>query len=313
MAFDDGLQFNRNYSLAIGAASPIHFGRLIDNLRVTFDISKSLEQFPNTATFDVYNLSFNSRKQLEETVRDVAKEPRDRGIIVPSLQFQAGYRDNIKNIFTGNITSLTTRKEGPDIVTTFEAGDGIAPFKDTKLDISFKPGATAAEIVNEILISMGLTNGAIVGFNPADQYLQGLTLTGSAKDHLTKVLKKQGLEWSIQDNQVQILKPRETTPDTALILNRASGLIGTPFRTQYLSNGPTDTKSSKDFAAGVHATALLNPDIRPGRVILLSNSISVSSTSIKTSKTIYDLFRVVKLRHYGDTHGNPWYTDIIAE
>jgi hypothetical protein len=310
--FEDRIQFNRNYRLMFGASSNLYAGFLVDNLRIVFNIEKTLEQFPNKGTFDIYNLSKVSRSNIEDLIRKLQKAPRDGNFVIPTLVFQAGYRDNIKTALVANVSTITTRKVGPDIITTIEAADGYTAFVDAKLDVSFAPGTTAGQVLTKLLDSMGLSLGSVPlnipgrskGFNPLDQFLQGLTLSGSTKDHLTKLLKKQGLEWSIQDNRVQITAPDEPTPETALLLNRDTGLIDTPYRTSFLNDNLLKKKTSRELEEGIHALALLNADIKPGRLIALDPGASGDPSN-------YGIYKVLKMRHYGDTHGQPWYTDMV--
>ncbi len=301
-------ELRRSYRLVVGTESPSNPG--ISQLRIVFSVTKNLEKFPNQASIDVYNIQRETRKILEKGIEQVQKAP---GKYTPAIKLEVGYTDKNKGILVGNITQVTTKKVGPDIITTFDVGDGVASFTDAKMDVSFSPGATAGQILKSILANMGLTVGQTVGLNSLDQYLNGLTLSGSARDHLTSMLRKQGLGWSIQDNQVQILPPNQSTAETAVLLNKDTGLIDTPFRTQYLNTDKIEDRSktgsktvglSKNIQNGMQVLCLMNPEIKPGRKIKIETGLSDLNSGF---------FKVTKMRHFGDTHSTPWYTDMIVE
>lgn len=310
--YTDNIQFNRTYMLKIGAMSPTEPGFFVDSLRVVFSFDKSLEKTPNSGSVEVYNLSRQSRRNIERRAVNILKESKDGGNYIPSLQFEAGYRDKNKLVFQGTITNITTRKHGPDVVTIIEVGDGFSSYQDAKINQSFGPGVTADQVSAAIIQSMGLKVGEVVGFNALDQYLKGASFSGAARDALTKLLKKQNLEWSIQDNAIQVLPPNTPTSKPPIELNRATGLVGAPYRTWFLDDSAFKKKSTTDIQQGLYGTALLNADIAPGQLLVIEPRMGPNFTGPPDEEG-YGLVRVIKCRHYGDTHGNPWYTDFVAE
>jgi len=287
--------FNRGYSLLVG---PKYSGRdddpnglLIDELRVAFKIEKSLDAIPNTAVFDVYNLSKKSRSLLEESTM---KKER-----VPAVIFNAGYGTNIKNLFTGDASFVVSKKAGADIQTTIECGDGEAAFASARLDKSFSPGATAGAILKDLKTALGIDTGQVKGFNSSDQFLNGLSLTGPVRNHLDLITKRQGLEWSIQNNQLQILPTKEALNEDVIVLNSATGLVGTPLRTKMVNQSLLLNKDGKQSTSGVLCTALLNGEIKPGR-------------RVKIESDFFDgeIFKVYKCVYLGDSHSNSWFVEI---
>lgn len=278
------VQFNRAVQVRIGPRGTL--GVLVDALRVTFNITKSLEPFPNSSTIEITNLSATSRALIEEK----------RSVVVLS----AGYGTDLKNIFIGDIARISTKRVGPDVITEIEAGDGEVAFKDAKLDASFAPGTRFSQVLSAITSSLGLTQGQVKGVNGNDQFQQGLTLSGPSRNHLDTLTRRQRLEWSIQDNQLQILPVDEATDETAIVLNGSTGLVGTPYKTKVVNENLLKKKDGVQAESGVSCVALLNAEIRPGRRIKLE------------SEFINGVFTVRECVHVGDTHGNAWYTKIEA-
>jgi len=302
------LLFDRKYSLLIG---PRFSGRandpngiMISGLRVAFKCEKSIESNPNVISIDVYNLSKESRSLLEENaVKDL-----ETGVTKiwsaktnpPTIIFNAGYGENVKNLFVGDTARIVTKRVGADIITTIEAGDGEDAFARSRLDKSFSPGATLGDVLGAVKNAMGLDKGQEKGINLNDQFLNGVTLSGSNRDHLNMIARRQKLEWSIQNGQLQFLPIGVGTDEEVILLNSETGLIGTPQKTKIVNKGLVKGADGKEAESGVQCLALLNPDIKPGRRIKIE------------SEFITGVFRVQKVNHQGDTHANPWYSEIEA-
>jgi hypothetical protein len=118
-----------------------------------------------------------------------------------------------------------------------------------------------------------------------DQFINnGMTVEGLAKDTLDKIAAKQGLEWSIQDHEVQFHPIEGTTGEQIAYISPKTGLIGKPEKKE---NGI-------NFKALITSTR-----IRPGKFIKLVSENIDAICKIRTAKYI------------GDTHGNEWY--VICE
>lgn len=253
-------------------------------LRIVFDIVKTgTSKPPNKARLEIYNLSEDSRSKIQEQKR------------LP-VSIKAGYRGNIAQLFIGdmrfgNSSKVGSSKEGADWVTTIEAGDGAKEFKSKRISQSLAPGTKVTDALKKAAEALGVGTGNLdkviaAGSKRAglSEYTNGTVLSGKASDSVDNIVKSMGLEWSIQDGQLQILEPKQTTQDTAVVLESGTGLVGSP-------------------AAGdkgiVKATSLLQPDIFPGRKIQLK-SFAFEGT----------FFKATKVRHTGDTWGTKWFTEM---
>lgn len=260
--------FDRYASLTIGL--PGEEGILFDGFRISWDIEKTSESNPNTCKVKIWNLNETSRSALEQ-----------KGVV---MILEVGYnsipervggrivRDQIKEIlFSGDIKKVSTVKNGPDRITTLEGGDGEVALQDKNINKSFGPNTPITSVFNQLIDKLGVAKGTVKGIKD-ESFQNGLALTGLVKDQLDTLTKKQDLEWSIQDNEVQIL-PKDTSIDgLAIQLTAETGLVGTPIKRE----------------EGLEFTALLNPQIRPGRKVEI------------ISRDIDGIFIVKKAKYKGD-------------
>jgi hypothetical protein len=278
----DELQFGRIYSLEFGPREGS--GLLVDNLRISFAVEKSLEKFPNNSTIKIYNLSASSRAFIEN----------EKSVVV----LKAGYGTAKKGIFTGDIAMVSHRQEGPDIVTNVEAGDGLSSFINSRIDISMAPGSTVRNVIDVLKNAFGVVSGEIQGLNQDREYLNGHTMSGPVRDELDNLAETDGLEWSIQDNKLQMLPRNSGASLPAFLLNASTGLIGTPYKTKIVNDSILSKKDGKEKENGLHCVSLLNGEITPGRLLRIE------------TKLLTGTFKVVRVRHFGDFEGNEWFSEV---
>lgn len=297
--------FDRDVLITIGG-KPIAMkekdltGKTRPMLRAVFTVEKSTESDPNIATLDVYNLSSTNRKMVQAGADLISKILAQRKAaraagapVLPSFDYplviEAGYTGDRKTIFTGDITTLSSHREGVDWVTSFESGDGEKASKSSRVSLSMGPGASVGVLLEQAINQLGVNIGNAAPKLAAlkTRILQkGVAVSGRVTDIIGPYLTSAGYQWSIQDGELQILEPGETTIETVLVLNQASGLIGVP---------ETGEKGI------ISARSLMTGEIHPGRRVVM-DSLSVKGT-----------FKVERVTHSGDTWGADWYTDFEAK
>ncbi len=261
--------FGRYYVLSIG---PVR----ITGLRVSFKIFKSLQPEPNTTEISIYNLNSDTRTKLQ-------KAP----VLV---QLDAGYPDNHQTLFKGTLRAATSSKQGTDWVTTVKAGDGELTYRSARINEAFKPGTPIVTIAKRLAARLNIGLGdAEARISEATQragltqYLNGAVMSGRAHEKLTEVLNGLDLEWSMQDERLQILPKGTINGDRIVVLSDTSGLVGSP--------AVGDKGVTK-------ITSLLQPGIRPGTQVRLEARGFPKLT-----------YRVERVTHAGDTHAQTWYSD----
>jgi hypothetical protein len=288
--------FNRDFALSIGGfpieaqlVDPIQNEKSQPMLKVEFSVEKNSNKDPNTADIVVYNLTSINRKTLQAGSDLVDKWREIEKIYDWPVTIEAGYMGRRDVIFKGNITFATSRKEKVDWVTEIECGDGEKKYRSKRMNQSFGPGTTLLSVMSTAALLLDVEPGNLaekLGLGVFRKgygvFNQGLTVSGRVSDIMEKYLTSAGYTWSIQDNQLQILAPNETTFEPIVILLPETGLIGSP---------------EKGEGGKVTFRSLLNPLIKPGR------RVSIVSEQIK------GFFKIEKVTHFGDTWGGDWYSE----
>lgn len=282
--------FDREIVLGIGtrriASRDAKTGERKPLLRVQFKIERTLQPEPNTSDVSIFNLAKESRSAIQE-----------KGILT---EIEAGYFGNTSLIFKGDLDYGSTVRTGTDWVTTFQATDGGKQYRAARINIPFDAGTQIGDVIKTVADKMGLGLGNVAAEiakgipRGALQYVKGLVLSGQASKEFTKVLKRAGFGWSIQDGQIQLTRSGQVLdPSKAIILNQKTGLIGSP------------EQGEKGL---IKARSLLQPDLQPGKRVL----IQAGPRDASGVPEIDGFFRVDKTIFSGDTWGGDWYSDIEA-
>jgi hypothetical protein len=288
-------RFNRDFSISIGtikiaarAAEESKTGESASTvtyvarptLRCAFMAEKTNEPKPNKAKVSVWNLSETSRSSLQEKR-------------VPIL-VEAGYVGNTATIFAGKLLVSKHVRNGPDWVSEFESGDGSVEYSAKRLRESFKPGVKIEQIMKRVAGEMGIGVGNSLkkisegNFRGGlQEFTKGIALNGRCSDLFDDLMSSAGFEWSIQDEQLLVLRPDETTEDTAIELTSDTGLIGSP------------VVGEKGILT---ATSLLDPTLNPGRKLRILTA------------EVDGFYKTTRVKHIGDTASDqPWYSEFEAK
>ena len=275
----------------IGSVSVLKRGeaqaREFKGLRFSFNVTKTSEANPNTGKITLFNLAAQNRSLLEEPNSQIVVKAGYSGFGVNPIETASILGGDLAEIiYVGDIrlNGIKNERRGPDIATTLECSTGLVALNEAKINKSYTKGTTAIQVITDLASSMGL-NIAQLQTSGADVFLGGLSLSGSSKDALTTILKKLGVQWSIQDDELHIVDKQLPTAEPVVLLTENTGLIGVPTK---MANGGYIFKS------------LLNPKIRPGRTLSV------------ISKTATGLFRPRKVDFVGDLDGGPWETTVEA-
>lgn len=275
--------FGRDFRVTLGTrlirARPDDLEKARPTLRVTFQIVRSISADPNTAEVAIYNLSEASRSAIQE--KDI-----------PTI-IEAGYVNNLAQLFSGNLTFARHERDGIDWISNFEAGDGSLAFQSSRINESFAPGTKIEAVIERVAECSGLGLGNLIeeldkgNFRGAlTEFKKGYSSSGKCINELKALTSSAGLNLSVQDGQVQVLREGGTNGDDAVVLSSSTGLIGSP---EVGEDGIVTAKS------------LLQGKLSPGRPVRIE------------SKLIDDgFFRIEKVTHTGDTAGEDWYSEIEA-
>ena len=258
---------------------------LMENFRIAFQIEKTSESTPNPAKIVVFNLSKDKQAFFEQKGLTAILRAGYKGLTNPI----------IKNLFVGDIKTAKTLKKGTEFVTEIEAGDAEDIIVKSYINKSFSGSRfaegkiTNRDMVKELIKAMGLVPNSSKE-KEIDKKLEavsqtkpehGITMSGPAKFFLDTILEKEGLEWSIQDGEVQITDPSKSANTLdAVVLSKDTGLLDV----------------SKEEDGRINFKALLNPDISP-------------TTTVEIRSAVMDIngfFKVRRVEYSGDTCEGEW-------
>jgi hypothetical protein len=279
--------FLRTYELIIGIpGSP---GVSISNLNISFNVTKTDTSEQNSCEIQIWNMN--------QGHRDLAA--KDGAVII----LKAGYSNSeLKMIFTGDIITASTGRKGADIVTTIVAGDGYTPIIETRVNRYYPKGTTVRRVVEDVCTKdFGIPLGVLASNRLADKFENGLSYMGDANVLLTNLLSPRHINWSIQDGMFHAVGTQRASAETRVYLDRDTGMIDSP---ESMAKKPGKRKDNPDPDDGIRVKSLLNPEIRPNKLIDIRGEF-LNSGKVMTLK-------VKKVIHYGELEGSDWYTDVEA-
>lgn len=300
-------RFNRNYSLEIITLNNQKV-TIQPEIRITFDVTKSVKGSLNNGTIQIYNLSQANRnliikdedlteedkdkkeKEKEKKKTDAekeaekkAKELKDAGIrTLPAdyMQFElkAGY-SKIETIFKGAISKASSKKQGAEFVTTIEAYDGLYDMQN-----SYTSKVVKGNISEQVIKDMPtVKKGKITEQNPL---LRPRVLVGNSFKILEENLT--GNEtYYVDDGVIHIIKEKEVTSSYIPLVNSETGLLNTPEKLQ----------------KEVKFETMMNPLLRIGCLMKLESLYD---------KRFNGIYKINTIHYTGDYSGSDWKQEILC-
>lgn len=283
-------QRDRGYKLIVGDYKTGQ-GVLIQNLHVTFDITKTSnnKKKNNSAAIEIYNLSDDTLKKLETDYL--------------ACEFYCGYEDiGINRLLSGEVVQISTRKAGADKITQILLGEGYVALNAQKLAATVPPGKTVGDVIEEIRKQMpGVVRGIFAGTNLSNPVIHGYPLHGTPKQMLDELCDTYNIDYYIDQGTLNISDSGGLTQNArsrAFVLNKRTGLVDIPF---YSAPVVKTVKGSKQRKKGMNFKALLNTEIVPGAIVKVE------------SDTINGYYKVTSARYYGGYRDNDWYVECYCE
>jgi hypothetical protein len=249
----------------------------ITEMRMQFKVTRTLTKHPNACDIWITNLAQTTRVDLEQ-----------KPLLV---QLEAGYDDERRLLFIGDLRFGMTKLEAPNWNTLLQLGDGDCHHRWARVNRSYGPGTTARTVIKDCAASLGFELPASLSNDPTldARFDGGTTAFGPATDVLARLLAPFGYSHSIQNNKLQVMRDGDTSNNQAYVIDEEHGMIGTPeFGTPPRTGKPPH----------VNVKCLLYPEIAPGNLISL------------TSKVKTGTFKANRVVHTGDTWGRTWETEV---
>lgn len=264
-------------------------------LRIAFDVRKGMTPVSDTATIRIWNLSPENRSAISQFTafkRYVGQRADDP---VRHIEIEAGYQQGTGKIFSGEVRSVLSRKEGPDWVTEIEA---LAVFELVALTSS--QGSISGPVTYHGIVERLLKDAKIKDYTISPEataelqrnYRADYAYHDSPLQELRRVLSSIGLTYTIDLGVLKIMPFAYPANGSVVVVNESTGLIGVPRPTEH----------------GASFRSLLDPKIVPGQLLVVSSAtLAISQGAAPLRPTRYTAVGVTCI---GDTHGGDWYSDV---
>ena len=244
----------------------------IEQLRVAFEIDKTINEKPNPAKIQIWNLNRDHINQLLS--QDYKK-----------VALSVGYGE-LRQIYVGDITKTRIQREGLDFVLTLECSDGHQAYTQSRAKTTLKAGATDKQIVEELQKTMPKVQTGAIDIPNQRKLHRGRVLNGNSRDILTKIARNNNADWSIQDGALIFLPKDKVLNDDAVLISQDTGMINAPEQTD----------------EGLELTCLLNPALQIGGLVKVESIIDYFNGE----------YKIIKLAHSGDGIGGDWHSKMTV-
>lgn len=262
-------QFGRQWQLEIIGNNET---LVIDNLRVAFTIDKTINEKPNPAIIQVWNLN---RNHLNSVLSGEMQK----------VSLSVGYQE-LRKIYSGDIVQAKVKRNDLDFVLELECADGFKSYTTARTISTIKAGATDETLINEIRKSMPEIELGTVDITNKRSLPRGRVMNADSRELLNRIAKNSNADWSIQDGQLLFLPKDKVLNDEAVLLSQATGLV----------NAPTQTDE------GLELECLLNPALHIGGMLKLESILDFFNGE----------YKIVKLIHTGDGIGGEWLSKLTV-
>ena len=244
------LKFQRNYYAKLERGSVDGYTYLPEEEIIIqypytceFEILLGIDKASNNAMFQFYNLPPDIQAKLW-------KDNGDNSRYV-SIEFYAGYEDNMPLLFKGNFIFCNTQKPSgsTDFITLAQAAIDARIWNDTYVNYTFFKGTDLLNIVDTLLSENSTVfTGYITPKIPP--LSRNKTYLGQPLDLLQR--EYSGYKIFIDaEERLNILDENEVIPGDIQVITAESGLLGSPRRADTL----------------VELTTIFEPGLRPGQAI----------------------------------------------
>ncbi|MBN6711149.1 hypothetical protein JFL47_07885 [Haemophilus haemoglobinophilus] len=262
-------QFGRQWQVAISNDSET---LIIDSLRVAFEIDKTINDKPNPATFQIWNLNRNHINQLlSQSFKKIA--------------LSVGYQ-TLRQIYVGEITKVKVKRDNLDFILFLECSDGHQAYTQSMAQTTLKSGATDEDIIKSLQQTMPTVQAGTIDVPNKRKLPRGRVLNGDSREIISKIAKNNNADWSIQDGNLVFLPRDKVLGDEVVLLSQETGMINSPEQTD----------------DGLELSCLLNPALQIGGLVEVRSILDYFNGQ----------YKIVKLSHQGDGLGGDWVSKLTV-
>lgn len=205
-----------------------------DNLHIEFESPFDDDYEPNTTTIKVFNLSKDTISKLK------------RGL---TCTLQAGYKDDFGVLTVGTVSSVSTKWDGVDKITTIKSVDGTDQSKEkvsvknaTKstikknksgeiaknaLAIKFAKGSKGLDMIKRLLSALEMKTAGPIELKRNKVYKKGYTVTKIIMNDLETIVNDCGSILYWRRGKI-VIRQLNKGHDEKFTINSETGLISSP-------------------------------------------------------------------------------------
>ena len=198
------------------------------------EVTRTAGRTPNKAKVEIYNLSPASLQFLE----------------TPGMVLQVRAGTTIPGtLFYGDIkkAGVRTKVQHPNQVTTIEALDGKRVFQEAYFTASYPAGTTRTQILTDALAAGRVPVGYIAPLSER-VYQAATSYSATLPDVIDELHAGEPITWSLQSGAFTRLLDAAPAPGNAPVISVATGMIGSPERTD--KGIKVETSQLGEFAPG---------------------------------------------------------------
>ena len=218
-------KFGRNYLLLVEKTN----GETLEiqpPFTVEFDIHRNSFSSANVCSIRIYNLSPNNRNQITKDQFDTLDNR--------TIEFRAGYGDNLSIAFKGMITQAWSVREGTNFITQIESYDGGFAYLNAVTDAQFPAGTPNDSIIDTFAADLekyGVSKGVIAQIG--DTIPRGNAYSGSTTEIMREYTNG---SFYIDNSKCNVIGEDQCIDGSIPVINSQSGLLGTPLKeNQYIT------------------------------------------------------------------------------
>ena len=256
-------QFGRQFQLdIIGKSDTL----VINNLRISFDIDKTINEKPNPATIRVWNLNRSHLNQILSGAFD-------------KVALSVGYQ-TLTQIYSGDITKASVQRHDLDFILTLECADGFRAYTQARITSTLKSGSNDDQILTELSKTLPNVSLGTVEVTNKRTLPRGKVMNGDTRELLNRLARNSGADWSIQDGELVFLPKNKVLKAEAILISQETGMVNAPEHTD----------------DGLELQCLLNPQLAIGGLVEVKSILDYFNGQ----------YKVVKLLHSGDAMEGDW-------
>ncbi|MEX3929737.1 hypothetical protein AB4Y36_38000 [Paraburkholderia sp. BR10936] len=262
-------QFGRRYQLIIGSRSE---GFAFNNLRVAFEVTKTLEKTPNPAKIRIWNLT---RQHMGAVLSK----------LYTTVALSVGY-EALRVIYAGDIVKSNVERDGMDFVLELECGDGNTAYTSARANMTLPAGTTDAQAARALVGTMPDTTRGAMGVTRTEGSARARVYCGNTRDCLSNLARANEADWSIQDGAIVMLPANAAIAGAGPLISQDTGMVGMPRQTDN----------------GLEVNCLCNPAILVGGVVRVQSILPHYSGD----------YKVVSVHHSGDFAEGDWLSQLVV-